>query len=194
MKEGLSFDTILLLGPQGSGKGTQGKLLAEKLGFLFWEMGEIFREISTEDTPLGKKVSVINQGTLLSDEVVIEVAKERLVKVAVGQGIIFDGIPRRLGQAKFLIDFLKGQNRKKPVTIFLDLPREETFKRLAIRAEQERRVDDTPEAIEARLRQYEEAIRPTIEYLKTETVFIAIDGRPSVEEIEKDVDGALGIV
>ena len=94
----MDFDTIFLLGPQGSGKGTQGKLLAARLGFFYWEMGGILREIlkETPDTPLAKKVSVINQGTLLSDELIIEVSKQKLATIPPDKGIIFDAIPRRI--------------------------------------------------------------------------------------------------
>ncbi|MGC9599276.1 MAG: nucleoside monophosphate kinase [Minisyncoccia bacterium] len=189
----MDFDTVLVLGPQGSGKGTQGKLLAAKMGFLFWEMGEILREIKAGDTPLAKKLSVMDQGVLLTDELIIEVAKAKLATISADQGVVFDGIPRRMGQAEFLVGFLKGQKRKRPVTIFLELPREETFKRLLLRAQKEGRADDTPEAISERLRAYEEAIGPVTDYLKKETTFIAIDGCPSIEEIEKSIDAALGI-
>jgi len=189
----MDFDTIFMLGSQGSGKGTQGRLLAEKLGFFYWDMGAILREISKEDTPLGKEVSVIDQGVFLTDEQIIRVAKERLATISPTQGIIFDGLPRRLGQAQFLLDFLKGQKRKKPVSIFLDLPREEAIHRMQLRAQKEGRADDTPEGIEARLHFFEEVIRPIIEYLKTESTFITIDGRPSVPEIEKNIAVALGL-
>ena len=87
----MDFDTILILGPQGSGKGTQGKLLAEKLGFLYWEMGGILREMKAGDTPLAKKLAVIDQGVLLSDELIIEVAREKLMTIPPDRGIIFDG-------------------------------------------------------------------------------------------------------
>jgi adenylate kinase len=189
----MDFDTILILGPQGSGKGTQGKFFAEKLGFLFWDMGTILREMEKEDTPLGKKLSVIDQGVLLSDELIIEVAKTKLAAISPDQGVVFDGIPRRLGQAKFLLDFLKGQKRKGLVSIFLDLPREEIFKRLSLRAKKEGRADDTPESIEERLRYYEEATKPMLEYLKKETTFITIDGRPSIGEVTKSISAALGL-
>jgi adenylate kinase len=189
----MDFDAVFILGPQGSGKGTQGKLLAARLGFLFWETGEILREIAREDTPLAKKVKVMDQGVLLSDEVIIEVARMKLMALPADQGVVFDGIPRRLGQAQFLIDFLKKQKRKLPVTIFLDLPREESVKRLLLRAKSEERVDDMPAAIQKRLLDYEAAIGPTVAYLKNETKFISIDGSPSISEIEKNINAALGL-
>ena len=189
----MDFDVVFIVGPQGSGKGTQGKLLAEKLGFFFWDMGAILREVRKENTPLGKQVSAMDQGVLLTDETILEVAKGKLAAIPLDPGVIFDGIPRRLGQAEFLLDYLKAHRKKKMVTLFIDLPREGSLKRLLLRAEKEGRADDTPEAIDARLRQYEDAIKPTLEYLKKETTFKSIDGRPSIPEVEKSVDAALGL-
>jgi adenylate kinase len=189
----MDFQVIFIAGPQGSGKGTQGKKLAAKLGFLFWGMGDVLREIQASDVVFGDKISSVDHGTLLSDEIIIGILKDRLAKVPQDKGIIFDGVPRRVGQAEFLIPFLRGQGRERMATIFLDLPRQESRKRLLIRAEHESRTDDTPEAIETRFEYYDETMTPTLAYLKKETTFITIDGRPSIEEIEKNIYTALGI-
>ncbi len=188
------FDTIFMTGPQGSGKGTQAKRLAEKLGFFHWDMGAILRGVLQEgDTPLAKKVEVINQGVFLTDEVIIEVSEDRLKKIPRGQGIIFDGIPRRPIQARFLIDFLREQQRRQPVTLLIDVPRAVSVERILSRAKIEGRVDDTPEMIDKRLQFYEEVILPLMDMLKEETRFITVDGTPSVEEVEQRIDAALGI-
>jgi len=184
----MDFDVIFIAGPQGSGKGTQGKKLADKLGFLFWGMGGMLREIMKENTPLAQRISVIDRGTLLPDDLIIEVLKAQLPAIPREQGIIFDGVPRTVGQAEFLVPFLREQGREHMATIFLDLPREESVKRLLLRAQHETRVDDTPEGIETRFRYYDEMMAPTFAYLKQETKFITIDGRPSVEEIEKSIE------
>ncbi len=188
----MDFDVIFITGPQGAGKGTQGKRLAEKLGFFFWEMGEILRDMLKENTPLSKKLLAINRGTLLPDDVIFEVLKEKLGMVPPGQGIIFDGVPRRLGQAEFLLQLLRGQ-KKKLATIFIDVPREVSLNRILLRAKKENRVDDTPEAIATRLRYYDEVVKPTIVYLEKETTFTRVDGRPTIDEIEKNIDAALGL-
>jgi adenylate kinase len=189
----IDFDVVFIAGPQGAGKGTQGKRLAEKLGFLFWGMGSILRDMSKENNELAKHLKAINEGTLLSDEVIIGVTKEGLALVPPGRGIIFDGIPRRPGQAEFLVNFLKEQKRKKPVTIFIDLPRDTSVKRLLLRAKQESRVDDTPEGIDMRFRYYDEDMKPTIAYLERETNFMRIDGTPSPKEVARNIDVALGL-
>jgi len=188
-----NFNVIFLVGPQGSGKGTQGKLLAEKLGFFYWDMGSILRELIKNGGPLQEKIAASNQGTLLSDELITEIIKENLNVNQLDPGVIFDGVPRRLIQAKFLVQFLKDQKKDKMVTIFLDLGHEDSINRLSLRAQKEKRADDTPEKIVFRLSQYKEAIKPTLEYLKKETKFIDIDGTPSIEEVSKSINTALGI-
>jgi len=189
----MEYDVIFVAGPQGCGKGTQGKKLADRLGFLFWGMGGTLRAIAKEDTPLAKKIAVIEDGTLLPDELIIEVLKERLPLHSHDHGIIFDGVPRRIGQAEFLLPFLRSQGWEKMATVFIDLPREESMKRLLLRAQHEARTDDTPEVIERRFKFYDEAIKPTEDYLRKETTFIEVDGRPSPDEIAAEINKALGI-
>jgi adenylate kinase len=191
----LDFDTIFIAGPQGSGKGTQAEFLCKKLGFLYLTMGGMFREILKQNTnpDLVQKILPMNQGILLPDETVIEVLKDRVAALAPTQGIVFDGVPRRIGQANFLLDFLQSQNRKPVVTLFINLPREESVRRLMLRAEKEKRADDTLEGINTRLDFYEKDIKPTMDYLKGKTRFFEIDGAPAIDVVEKSIDAALGI-
>ncbi len=188
------FNVIFMTGPQGSGKGTQGKRLAAKLGFFLWDTGENLRKIAAEKTPLGEEVAgIINSGSFLSDELLIKILKDRLPRIPQDTGIIFDGVPRRMGQAEFLFDFLKEEHREKLVTVYIDLPREESVKRLLLRAKTEGRVDDTPEAIDKRLKFFEEVILPVMAYLKQKTTYIEVDGRPSIDEVTQHINVALGI-
>ena len=189
----MGFDVIFIAGPQGSGKGTQGKKLADKLDFFFLGMGSVLREIQAEDTPLSKKLSALDRGTLLPDDVIVEILEDRLAKIEPGRGIIFDGVPRRLNQAEFLISLLQKKGYKNMASIFIDLPREASIHRLISRAKIENRTDDTPEAIEMRFEYYDREMVPTLEYLKKETAFFEIDGTPSVDEVEHAIDTALGI-
>jgi adenylate kinase len=189
----MNYNIIFIAGPQGSGKGTQGKKLAEKLGFLFWEMGGTLRAILASDSPLAHKLAAINHGTLLSDELIIEVLKDQLPFVPHEKGIIFDGVPRRLVQGQFLVEYLKEHGMDKMATIFIDVPREECMKRLLLRAQHEARVDDTPEAIAKRFREYDDAMAPAMDYLKTQTTFITIDGTPTPDDIAANINKALGL-
>ncbi len=189
------FDVIFMTGPQGSGKGTQGKRLAAKLDFFLWDTGAALRAIAAQDTPLGKEVAgIINNGNFLSDELLIEILKDRLPGILKGKGVIFDGVPRRIGQAEYLLHYLREQGKNRMVTISIDVPREESVKRLLIRAEVEGRADDTPESIDKRLRFFEDVVKPMMEYLKKETKYIDIDGVPSIDEVEREIDEALGIL
>jgi len=190
----MDLNVIFFIGPQGSGKGTQAKILAKKLDFFYWEMGGMLRGMKDENTDLARKVTdMINQGILLPDDILLEVVKQKLDEIPAGKGVIFDGIPRRIGQAKFLMDYLKGQGRKDFTTLYISLPREESMKRLLLRAQKEGRVDDTPEKIEFRLQQYEKDTIPVLEYFRKETNFIEINGQPPIEEVAKSINEALGL-
>ncbi len=190
----MNLNTIFFIGPQGSGKGTQAKLLAKKLGFFHWDMGAILREVAGTATDLGKKIkNLIDTGVLLKDDELYEVVTYKLDQIDQGQGVIFDGIPRRVGQAEFLLDFLKKQGRKDFVTLFVNLPREESLARLLKRAEIEKRADDTKEKIEFRLQQYEADTLPVLDFLKAQTKFFEIDGQPSIEEVGNKINKALGL-
>lgn len=188
------YDAIFILGPQGSGKGTQQKLLAQKLGFYMWDTGKVLREHRDVTTVTGEKVGeILDRGGLLTDPQLLGVVKPLILELPTEQGILFDGIPRRIGQAEFMLDFLKSKGRTRLATILIDVPREESLRRLLLRAEKEGRADDTKEAIEYRLQQYESDTVPMLEFMKEHTAYLPIDGIGSVEEIAARIDKALGI-
>jgi len=189
----MDYNIIFIAGPQGSGKGTQGKRLAERLGFLYLEMGGMLRAIRASGSPLAEKISVMDRGVLLSDELIIEVLKDRLPQLPYEPGIIFDGVPRRIGQGQFLLEYVREHGMDKMATLFINVSREECVKRLMVRAKHEGRVDDTPEAMAQRFRDYDEAITPVMDYLKEHTTFVAIDGMPTPDEIAANINKALGI-
>jgi adenylate kinase len=187
------FDVIFMTGPQGSGKGTQDRRLAQRLDFFLWDMGAILREMLRVGGPFAARLAPIDQGMLLDDDVIIDVMKERLPGIPEGKGIIFDGVPRRMGQAQFLLEWLRAHGRSAMIGICIDLPHEESVARLLQREKVEGRPDDTPERIERRLRAFDEESRPMLDYLKTQMRVIDIDGMPPVDEVEREIDVALGI-
>lgn len=192
MTDQIDFDAIFFIGPQGSGKGTQAKLLAEKTGFFYWEMGQIFRDIAKSGTELGNQIgSLIDQGVLLGDDLWLQVVKQKLSELPATKGVIFDGVTRRLGQAQFLLDNLRLLHYKNFATIFITLPKEESIKRLLLRAKIEGRKDDTKEAIEFRLQQYEHDTVPVLDYLKESTEFITINGLPPIDEVTDQINKSL---
>jgi adenylate kinase len=194
IKQIMDLNTIFFIGPQGSGKGTQAKLLAKKLDFFYWEMGGILREIAKDGSELGNQVKgLIEAGILLEDTLLLEVVKKRLSLIPLQQGLIFDGIPRRLAQAEFLLGYLNKIGRTNFVTLFIDLPKPESLSRLLKRAEVEKRADDTKDKIEFRLDQYYKETLPVVDFLKIQTKTFTIDGTPSVEEVTKEINKQLGI-
>lgn len=181
-------DAIFFIGPQGSGKGTQARELAERLGFFYWEMSSVIREAAHSGTEKGNKyLELMRNGILLTDDDIVEISKDKLAIIPLDQGIIFDAIPRRIGQANFIIGAMRDRKQQGLVTIFIDLPREESVKRLLHRADIEHRADDTQEKIEVRLNLYEEETLPILDFMRQETKFITIDGIPSIEEVKTEI-------
>jgi adenylate kinase len=157
-------------------------------------MGAILRENHEWKFPDGQTVGgIIDGGTFLSDDQLLDVVRGKMESIPREKGVIFDGIPRRIGQAKFLLEYLRQQERKGFVTIFLDVPEAESVRRLLRRAEIEGRADDTPDGIKHRLQQYQEVTVPMLDYLREQTVFLDVDGSPSIPEVERNVADALQI-
>lgn len=194
ISETSKFEVIFILGSQGSGKGTQGRFLAQKLDFLFWDMGAILREERDFVLSDGKKVGdITGRGIYLTDPELIEVIQCRIGSILPGRGIVFDGVPRRIGQAEFIINHLRLIGFSRFITIFIDVAREESIKRLMLRAEKERRIDDTPEAISLRLKQAEELTGSLLEYLKTQMPVVAVDGNPSISKVTENIEKILAV-
>ena len=190
----MDLNTIFFIGPQGSGKGTQAKILAQKLGFYHWDMGGILRETGQQGSELGNTVkNLIEQGVLLEDDLLLKVVATKLETIAPTMGVVFDGIPRRLGQAEFILKFLQSQGRTNFTTVFLDIPKEESLNRLLLRAEKEHRADDTKEKIEFRLEQYYQDTLPVIEFLKQHSSFHQIDGCSDITTVSAAISQALGL-
>lgn len=190
----MDLNTIFFIGPQGSGKGTQAKILAQKLNFFHWDNGAICREAGKMDNEIGREVKeTMENGLYLSDELLMQIARQKLDILPSNTGVVFDGLPRRLSQAEFLMELLPKQGRSNFTTIFLDIPKEESVKRIMLRAELEHRADDTREAVEKRLGQYYEQTLPILDYMKQHGKFIEIDGLGTIEEISAKINSALGI-
>lgn len=183
-----------MVGPQGSGKGTQGKILAKKINFFYWEMGAILREEAKKDTPFGRKVKgLIDAGHLLEDDELYRILQTELPEVIKHKRILFDGVPRRVGQGAYLMHYLSQNGFTKFATIVIDVPQQESIKRLLERAHHEFRTDDTPEKIAYRLELYEKETLPVVKFLKGIGDYYQIDGIGTVEDITKRIDKEMGI-
>ena len=178
---------IILLGPQGSGKGTQANILSERFNIPALSMGQLLRDEIAAETELGNKAaSFMNDGLLVPDEVTTAVLKGRLEAEDAINGFILDGYPRFMEQYEVSKAFLNPD-----VVLVVNVPKEESLKRILKRAELEGRVDDTPEKIETRLTWSEEKTKPVIAEYEKQGIARMIDGVGSVEEIAARIEAAL---
>ena len=190
----MTYDAIFMIGPQGSGKGTQGKILAQKINFFYWEMGGILREEAKKDTPFGRKVKeLIDAGHLLDDEELHRVMATELPEVIKHKRILFDGVPRTVPQGVHLIHYLQQNGFTKFGAVVIDVPKAESVKRLLERAHHEFRTDDTPEKIEFRLDLYEKQTLPVIKFMQGIGEVHTVDGVGTIEEITQRIDNTLNI-
>ncbi len=183
---------LILLGPQGSGKGTQASRLARLMGVPHISTGDMLRQAVAAGTELGKKADAIMQaGDLVPDELVVAMVGERLSEDDAACGYILDGFPRNVAQAKALDGVLET-----PLDglVQLDVPHEELMSRMLLRAEQEGRADDTEEGISRRLEIYWEETAPLSDYyLETGGTVYVVDGLGGIDEVFARVSLALAV-
>lgn len=177
---------LIILGPQGSGKGTQAKLLAEKYGLTHISTGQLLRNEAASGTEKGHLIAdLLKTGELLPFETVLELMEPIVLKSQ--PGFILDGTPRDLHQAEYLDSFLQGLKINIDRVILLDIPREVSLDRLAKRAKLENRSDDTPQAINERLQLYQQKTLPVVDYYRNQNKLLTIDGTPDIQTIFKDI-------
>lgn len=165
---------ILVTGPQGSGKTTQARLLAEYLGVSLVGTGDSLREMSKEDSSLGKKIKeALKSGDLVDDAIVAEVVQQRLKASDCQNGFIMDGYPRSLHQLEVF-------DPNFDLVFYLDISDEEVTQRLIKRG----REDDEQEIIAERLRLYHELTEPILSYYQEKGILERIDGNGEIEDIQ----------
>ncbi|MCE4027355.1 MULTISPECIES: adenylate kinase [unclassified Microbacterium] len=183
---------LLIVGPQGSGKGTQGVRIAEAYGIPVVSTGDIFRANIKEGTELGKQVTaILDAGDLVSDELTGALVRDRLSQPDAEAGFLLDGYPRNAAQVEDLDAFLGEQGTSLDAVILLDVPREESIARITVRAVEQGRGDDTPDAIAKRLDIYEEQTAPILDVYGARGIVDTIDGVGSLDEITERVFAAL---
>jgi adenylate kinase len=183
---------LLLLGAPGAGKGTQAARLARKLGVPQVSTGEMLREAVASGSELGNRVrDAMERGELVSDEIVIEVARERLSRADARRGFVLDGFPRTVAQAEALDGMLGTQGARLERCVALDVDEGEIAQRLLRRARLEGRSDDNEATIRKRLRVYREQTEPLLEHYRRRGCLAVVDGVGSVEEVEKAIEEAL---
>lgn len=161
---------ILLLGPQGSGKGTQAKRISAEYGIPHIATGDMLRAAIEQGTELGLRVKpIVDAGELVPDELMVELIRERLGQDDAREGFVLDGFPRTRPQALALDAMLREIGRELTVIFALHVSEEVCIERLLKRAVEEGRSDDTPDAIRRRLRRYYEETEPLIEHYRAST-------------------------
>jgi adenylate kinase len=184
---------ILLLGAPGSGKGTQGQILAQRLGVPKIATGDILRAAMKAGTPLGKEAKrFYDAGKLVPDSLILELIKAELAKPEAQQGAVFDGFPRTAAQAELVDKTLTQRGQRLAHVLLFDVPEEELVKRLHGRAVQEGRSDDTPEVIRTRLATYHRDTAPLVAFYAQRGVMHRVPGVGTVEGIAEAIKRILG--
>lgn len=183
---------FLIVGPQGSGKGTQGIVVARAFGVPQVATGDIFRANVAGGTELGKRVqAIIEAGNLVPDELTSELVRDRLAQDDAANGFLLDGYPRNRGQVADLDAFLASRDEGLDAVIELAVPRAESIARLMQRATEQGRTDDTEEVISNRLAIYERETAPILDDYRSRGLVVRVDGVGSLAEVTERIFAAL---
>tara|TARA_Y100001970_G_scaffold183223_1_gene222863 strand:+ start:4600 stop:5178 length:579 start_codon:yes stop_codon:yes gene_type:complete len=186
---------VILLGPPGSGKGTQAKFIQSKLSIPHLSTGDILRQSVKNNTELGNTVkNIMAKGELVSDDLVLQIIKERILQNDCDKGFILDGYPRNISQAESLKEVLKDINRNIDKIVFLDVNFEVLQSRIETRSKEnneEIRADDTSEILIKRLEEYRKQTAPLAEYYSSNKKFKKINGMKTISDVSLDIKNFL---
>jgi len=186
---------LLVLGPQGSGKGTQASRLADERGIPHVSTGEMFRAAIAADTELGRLVEpLLTSGELVPDALTVALIRERLAEPDAAGGFVLDGFPRNLTQAEALDSMLAEIGRDLDLVLFFDLDYGISIERLHHRAVEEGREDDTPDAIARRLELYNEQTLPLVELYRATGRLVPIHAERTIDEVATEIAEALDLL
>jgi adenylate kinase len=189
---------LILLGPPGSGKGTQAQRLVQRYGIVQLSTGEMLRAAVAAQTPVGLKAKdIMASGALVPDEVVVGIISDRIDQADAARGFILDGFPRTVPQAEALDELLKHKRLKLDAVVELRVNESALLQRVETRAEETRsrgeevRVDDTPEVLTRRLAAYRSQTEPLIHYYSERRKLLTVDGMMTIEEVTREIDRIL---
>jgi adenylate kinase len=190
----LAKKNFILLGPPGAGKGTQAKILSQKISLPHISTGDMLRQSMEAGTELGKKVKlIVDNGQLVSDELMVGIIEDRLSKNDCNEGFILDGFPRTIPQALSLNDLLLRKSEKLTSAILFDIKMETLLSRLDARRIKESRVDDNLDTQKERLKVYDESTAPLIKFFEERNELLRIDSEGTVEQVTFNLLSKLGL-
>jgi adenylate kinase len=189
---------LILLGPPGSGKGTQAQRLVHRYGIIQLSTGEMLRAAVAAQTPVGLKAKdIMAGGGLVPDEIVVGIISDRLDQPDMAKGFILDGFPRTVPQAQALDDLLKKKHIRLDAVVELRvnesalLARVETRVAEMIARGEEVRIDDTPEVLSKRLASYRALTEPLIHYYSERRKLLTVDGMMTIEHVTREINRIL---
>lgn len=186
---------MLLIGPPGSGKGTQGERLAAELGLTHISSGDLLRAEVEARTPIGRMAeAIMRAGDLVPDIVILALLLRPVIEAADGAGYLLDGFPRSVEQAEMVRDAVARAGVGPDVVVYLDAPREELVRRILARAEREGRADDNPATVRARLKVFDEATLPLVEHYRGRGLLHVIQADQEPDQVTKDILATLAEV
>lgn len=179
---------LLLIGPPGSGKGTQGERLAQRLGLAHLAAGDLLREEVRNGTELGHRVEdLMSKGDLVPDSVILDLLLPRVVAASGAGGYLLDGFPRSIDQAVEAGRRTAEAGVGPDAVIYLDVAREELMRRILARAEIEGRADDNEETVQNRLRVFDEATSPLVDYYRGRDLLYVVDAAQDQDAVTADI-------
>ena len=183
---------MILLGPPGAGKGTQATSLIDRLGIPHVSTGDMLRAAVAAETPVGLQAkAVMESGELVSDEIVIGIAEERLSEDDAKKGFLLDGFPRTIAQAEALEGLLGKLGVELDCCLALTVDNDAIVERLLKRAEIEGRADDNEETIRERMREYDAKTAPLLDFYRSRGRLVEVDGMGTIEEVGERIKQAL---
>ena len=189
---------LILLGPPGSGKGTQAQRLVQRYGIVQLSTGEMLRAAVAAETPVGLKAKdIMASGGLVPDEIVIGIISERLDQPDAAKGFILDGFPRTVPQAEALDELLKKKHMRLDAVIELRVNESALLQRVENRVAEMRargeqvRIDDTPEVLTRRLASYRSLTEPLIHYYSERRKLLTVDGMMTIEHVAREINRIL---
>jgi adenylate kinase len=184
---------VLLIGPPGSGKGTQGERLATGFGLTHIAAGDLLRAEVEAGTPLGRQVAgYLERGELVPDEVMIELVMPLVAKAVASSGYVLDGFPRSVGQAVHVREEAERIGAVPDAVIYLEAPHDVLIRRILARAAVEGRTDDTEAVINNRLDVFDEATHPLVDYYRGRGLLHVVDADQSEDEVTERILAVIG--